>query len=118
MTASGWIQIGLFALVVFALTKPLGLYMHRVFEGGRQPFPRVLGRLERALYRGCGVDPRKEQTWKGYAAAIQRKLRTASVAPGVQRGGPGETWTSCSSWPQPPSSPSASRTCAGAIACE
>jgi K+-transporting ATPase ATPase A chain len=70
MTANGWIQIALFFLVVLALTKPLGAYMHRVFEGERQPLPRVLGPLERLLYRLSGVDPKREQGWKGYAAAI------------------------------------------------
>jgi potassium-transporting ATPase potassium-binding subunit len=70
MTANGWIQIGLYALVILALTKPLGLYMHRVFEGERQPLPRVLGSLERVLYRLCGVDPKREQGWKGYTAAM------------------------------------------------
>ena len=32
--------------------------MFRVFEGERQPLPRVLGPVERVLYRLCGVDPR------------------------------------------------------------
>ena len=70
MTANGWLQIGLYALVIFALTKPMGLYMFRVFEGDRQPLPRVLGRLERLLYRLSGVDPQKEQTWTRYAASM------------------------------------------------
>ncbi len=70
MTVNGWVQIGLFALVILAITKPLGGYMHRVFEGERQPLPRVLGPVERLLYRLCGVDPRREQGWKGYAAAM------------------------------------------------
>ena len=70
MTLNGWIQIGLFALVVLALTKPLGSYMFRVFEGERQPLPRLLGPLERFLYRLCGVDPKREQDWKGYAAGM------------------------------------------------
>jgi K+-transporting ATPase ATPase A chain len=70
MTLNGWIQIGLFALVILALTKPLGNYMHRVFEGTEQPLPQVFGPFERLLYRLCGVDPTKEQDWKGYAAAM------------------------------------------------
>jgi K+-transporting ATPase ATPase A chain len=70
LTVNGWIQIGLFALVILAITKPVGLYMFRVFEGDRQPLPRVLGPLERFLHRLSGVDPRKEQTWSGYAAAM------------------------------------------------
>jgi K+-transporting ATPase ATPase A chain len=70
MTAAGWIQLAVFSAVVLALTKPLGGYLHRVFEGERQPLPRVLGPVERALVRLCGVDARKEQTWLQYAGAL------------------------------------------------
>jgi K+-transporting ATPase ATPase A chain len=70
MTANGWLQIALYALVILALTRPVGIYLHRVFEGDRQPLPRVFGPVERLLYRLCGVDPRREQTWTGYAAAM------------------------------------------------
>ena len=70
MTASGWFQIALYALVIFALTKPLGLYLHRVFEGERQPLPGIFGPVERLLYRLCGVNPAKEQGWKAYTASL------------------------------------------------
>ena len=70
MTAIGWIQIGVFALVIFAITKPLGAYMYRVFEAERQPLPRLLGRFEKLLLRLCGVDAREEQTWKQYAFGL------------------------------------------------
>ncbi|HEX8951425.1 MAG TPA: potassium-transporting ATPase subunit KdpA, partial [Polyangia bacterium] len=69
MSIFGWLQILAFAGVVAALTRPLGVYLHRVFEG-TPPWPRVLGRLERALYRLSGVDARREQTWVGYSAAL------------------------------------------------
>jgi potassium-transporting ATPase potassium-binding subunit len=70
VTANGWAQIGLFFLVIIALTKPLGSYMFRVFEGDTQPLPRVFGPLERHLYRLSGVDPRREQGWKTYTASM------------------------------------------------
>src|SRR5262249_24352952 len=70
MTAIGWIQILVYALVILLLTKPLGAYMFRVFEGDGRPFPGVLGRIEGLLYRLCGVDPEAEQTWKEYAIAL------------------------------------------------
>ena len=70
MTFNGWFQIALYALVILAITKPFGLYLHRVYEGDRQPLPRVLGPLERWSYRLCGVDARKEQGWKAYAASM------------------------------------------------
>ena len=70
MTAIGWLQILVFFAAIVAVTKPLGVYMFRVFEGDRQPLPRTFGRLERLCYRLSGVDPRKEQTWKQYAFAL------------------------------------------------
>lgn len=70
MTANGWIQILLYALVIFAIAKPLGIYMFRVFEGDRQPLPRLFGPIERLLYRLCGVDPKEGQGWISYAIAL------------------------------------------------
>ena len=70
MTANGWIQILLYALVIFAIAKPLGIYMFRVFEGDRQPLPKFFGPIERLLYRLCGVDPKEGQGWKSYAIAL------------------------------------------------
>lgn len=70
MTANGWIQIGLYGLVVLALTKPIGLYLLRVYEGHHQPLPRVLGPIERLLYRLAGIDPAREQGWRVYAASM------------------------------------------------
>ncbi|MGE0519757.1 MAG: potassium-transporting ATPase subunit KdpA [Candidatus Binatia bacterium] len=70
MTAAGWLQILLYSAVILALTKPLGVYLHRVFEGGRQPLPRVFGPIERWVYRACGVDPAREHDWKQYTLAL------------------------------------------------
>ena len=70
MTAVGWAQIALYFLVLLLLIKPAGAYMFRVFEGTRQPLPAVFGRLERFVYRVCGVDPEREQRWTGYAFSL------------------------------------------------
>ena len=64
MTAAGWLQIALFSLVVLAVTKPLGLYMFRVFEQ-EPPLPK----LDRFLQRLCGVRA-QEQTWGAYAISL------------------------------------------------
>ncbi|HVL18055.1 MAG TPA: potassium-transporting ATPase subunit KdpA [Gemmatimonadales bacterium] len=66
MTASGWLQIGLFAFAVLAVTKPLGRYLVAVYEGR----VRWLGPLERGLYRLAGVDPEEDQHWTRYAGAM------------------------------------------------
>ncbi len=70
MTANGWLQILIFSLVILELTRPLGVYLFRVFESPERPLPRVFGPLERWSLRLCGVDPEEEQTWKGYALAL------------------------------------------------
>ena len=70
MTTIGWIQILLFSAVVLALTKPIGIYMFRIFEGDRQPLARFFGPIERWIYKLCGVDPNEQHDWKQYALAM------------------------------------------------
>src|SRR5580700_4085091 len=70
MSANGWFQIGLFLLVIFALTKPMGAFMARVFDGGRTFLDPLLRPLERALYRLTGVDERHEMRWTEYAISM------------------------------------------------
>src|SRR5512140_2695244 len=70
MTSHGWMQIGLFALVIAAVTKPMGVFLFKVLEGKRHPFSTALGPLERAIYRVCGIDPSREQGWREYAGAL------------------------------------------------
>jgi K+-transporting ATPase ATPase A chain len=70
MTLHGWLMILGFLAVIAALTRPIGAYLYRVFEGDSQPFPRVLGRVERGLLRLCGLKQPKEQTWVDYTVAM------------------------------------------------
>lgn len=70
MTVAGWLQIAALFLFVLALTKPVGLYMARVFSGERTPLSFVLAPVERGIYRVIGVDPEREQGWVGYAVAV------------------------------------------------
>ena len=70
MTFNGWLQILTLFLVLVAVTKPLGLYMYRVFEGAERPSRRVLAPIERWLLRLCGASPRDEQTWGEYAVSV------------------------------------------------
>ncbi len=70
MTIAAWGQLALYSGLVLLTTKPLGIYMARVFEGDRQPWPRVFGPVERFLFRLSGVDPKDEQTWVRYAGSV------------------------------------------------
>ncbi|MBW4090087.1 MAG: potassium-transporting ATPase subunit KdpA [Proteobacteria bacterium] len=69
-TFNGWVQIGLFAVLVVLITKPIGGYMTRVFAGERTALSPVIRPLERATYWLCGVDEAAEQHWVAYAIAM------------------------------------------------
>jgi potassium-transporting ATPase potassium-binding subunit len=69
VTLAGLGQLALFAVALVALGLPLGAYMARVYQGEARGAQRVLGPLERLLYRAFGVRPDQEMTWKHYAIA-------------------------------------------------
>lgn len=70
MTAIGWLQAIVFFLVILALTKPVGSYMARVFEGERTWLSPVFVPVEGLIYRLCGVRPDEEMTWYAYALSM------------------------------------------------
>jgi K+-transporting ATPase ATPase A chain len=70
MTANGWFQIGLFLLAIFLLTKPLGVFMTRVFSAERTFLDPILRPVERIVYRLTGVDEKYEMRWTEYAVAM------------------------------------------------
>ena len=70
MTFNGYFQLGLYLVVLLALAKPLGSFMARVYTGQSSGLDRVLGPLERLIYRLCGVRPDQEMSWKTYAVAM------------------------------------------------
>ena len=70
MTANAWVQVLVYMGVLVALAKPLGWYMARVYQGQPCGLDRVLGPIERWLYRLAGVDPQSEMSWKTYAVAM------------------------------------------------
>jgi K+-transporting ATPase ATPase A chain len=86
MTFNGWFQIVVFFVVILAITKPLGVYMHRVYEGTTPPLPRVLGRIERLLLRLSGVKPDETQSWQQYTIYLLAfSLFGVLVTYGLQR---------------------------------
>ena len=70
MTAIGWLQTLLFFGAILALTKPLGLYLTRVFTGERTWLSPVLVPVERLIYRLSGVREDEEMPWYTYAFAV------------------------------------------------
>ncbi|MCY2924455.1 MAG: potassium-transporting ATPase subunit KdpA, partial [Planctomycetota bacterium] len=70
MIANDLTEMALLLGVLLLLVKPLGLYMARVYEGKRCGLDRVLGPVERLLYRLAGVNPATEMSWQRYALAM------------------------------------------------
>ncbi len=70
MDTVGLFQIVFYLAVLLILVKPLGWYMARVYEGKPIGLDRVLGPLERLMYRLCDIDPRREVGWKRYALSV------------------------------------------------
>ncbi len=70
MTANGLMQIGVYFLLILLLTKPVGVFLARLFAGERTFLHPVLRPLERLCYRAVGVREDAEQRWTQYAGSI------------------------------------------------
>ncbi len=63
MTGLSLVKIAIFLGVTIAITPVLGGYMKRVFAGEKTLLDPLLRPLERGIYRLCGVDATKDQSW-------------------------------------------------------
>jgi len=70
MTSLGLGQIFVFFGILLALTKPLGTFMYRVFEGQRTFLHPIFRPLERLIYRLSGIREDEEQSWIRYSASM------------------------------------------------
>jgi potassium-transporting ATPase potassium-binding subunit len=70
MTANGWLQIGFFLLLILALTKPLGVFITRVFNREKTFLDFALRPIERLIYRLIGVQEQREMDWTEYTYAM------------------------------------------------
>src|SRR5262249_15241490 len=70
MTENGLFQIAFFLLLVLAVTKPMGIFMARVFTREKTFMDPVLRPIERLLYRITRVDENHEMRWTEYAVAM------------------------------------------------
>ncbi len=70
MTANAALQIVVFFGLLVALAVPLGAYMARVYAGEARVASRLLGPVERLVYRVAGVRADEEMSWKRYALAL------------------------------------------------
>ena len=70
MTTNGIVQILIYIVALLLVTKPMGAYMARVFEGERTLLTPVLGPIERIFYKLFGVDEKQDMKWTTYTLAM------------------------------------------------
>lgn len=70
MTTNGILQILLFFGVIFLLTKPMGVYLTKVYTGEKTFFDFIFKPFERLIYAICRVDASSEMNWKQYGAGV------------------------------------------------
>src|SRR5215469_8244729 len=70
MTLNGWFQIFFYFAVVLLLTKPMGIFMTKVFSRERTWLDPVMRPIERLLYKITGVDENREMRWTEYSIAM------------------------------------------------
>src|SRR5689334_2638259 len=63
-TAAGWLQFALLVVALAACYVPLGNYMARIFTDTRH------WRVERGIYKLCGIDPEADMRWGVYVRSI------------------------------------------------
>jgi len=70
MTPNGWAQIVVFLFLILLITKPLGIFLARVFEREKTFLDPVLRPIEKLIYRLTGVNEADEMRWTEYAVAM------------------------------------------------
>ena len=70
MNLYSWLQLILYIVVLILLAKPLGSFMAKVYQGKHTFLDRLLGPVERFIYRISGVRPDEDMNWKTYAIAV------------------------------------------------
>jgi K+-transporting ATPase ATPase A chain len=71
VTAAGWLQIAALVAALGVGTRLLGPHLAGVFGDEGHPIgDRLFLRIERPIYRFCGIDPDREQRWTAYARSL------------------------------------------------
>jgi K+-transporting ATPase ATPase A chain len=70
MTPNGWLQILLYFALILLMTKPMGVFMAKVFSRERTFLDPVMRPVERLLYKLTRVDENHEMRWTEYSIAM------------------------------------------------
>jgi potassium-transporting ATPase potassium-binding subunit len=71
ITPYQWLDLIGLLVLLFLITKPLGIYLYNVMDPkGKTFLDWLLKPVERLTYRVTGIDPEEEQNWKQYAMSM------------------------------------------------
>lgn len=70
MTLNGWFQIIFYLLLILIVTKPIGVFMARVFSREKTFLDPILRPIEKLIYKLTLVDENHEMRWTEYAVAM------------------------------------------------
>ncbi len=70
MTGNGWFQIFLYFVAVLLVTKPMGVFLYRVFEQQGTFLDFALRPIEKLIYKTSGIDEQNEMNWREYGVAM------------------------------------------------
>jgi K+-transporting ATPase ATPase A chain len=70
VTLNSVLQVLIFLVIVLLLTKPVGLYLYKVFNGEYTWLSPVFVPVERFFYRLCDTSEDDEQTWVRYMISV------------------------------------------------
>jgi len=70
MSANGWLQFGIYSIVLLLTVRPMGIYLTRVLAGERTWLDPVLRPIERLIYKLCMVNAKNEMNWRQYSFAL------------------------------------------------
>jgi K+-transporting ATPase ATPase A chain len=70
MTQNGLLQIAIYFVIILSVTKPMGVFMARLFDGKRTFLHPILRPLETLTYKLIGVNESTEQRWTQYTASL------------------------------------------------
>jgi potassium-transporting ATPase potassium-binding subunit len=70
LTTHAWLQISIYVVLLAAVTKPLGSYIVRIYNGQYNWLNFIFSPFEHFCYKTAGIFPDREMTWQQYAKAI------------------------------------------------
>jgi K+-transporting ATPase ATPase A chain len=64
------LQFAVYLIVLVGLAFPLGGYMAKVYEGEKTFLDKLIGPIEKGVFRICAINPEADMNWRQYALSL------------------------------------------------